>query len=58
MSTDKYTLRDMIYSYCSVNIILLEAFLDKLSHDDLEMLEMIVKDAYNTGKQESDGGEY
>lgn len=50
MTTDKYKLRDTISDYCDINPILLDEFLSKLSPDDLEVLEMIVKDAYEAGE--------
>lgn len=50
MTTDKYKLRDTISDYCSIPPILLDDFLNKLIPDDLEVLEMIVKDAYEAGE--------
>lgn len=50
MTTDKYKLRDTVSEYCKINPVLLDDFLNKLSPDDLEVLEMIVKDAYKSGE--------
>jgi len=50
MTTDKYKLRSQIFEYCCINPVLLDDFLNKLTPDDLEVLEMIVKDVYKSGE--------
>jgi len=54
VTTDKYKLRSEIFEYCRINPVLLDDFLNKLSPDDLEVLEMIVKDVYTFGTLNSD----
>lgn len=58
MTTNKFEVRNSIELYCSIPPIVLDNFLDSLDTEKLEVLWMIINDAYAAGEEEACGKDY